>query len=173
MSNYAARTAAAIFSTGGGSYLSLSASAAPSNSKLIDLELNPAGLISLRRINDAYSSIVSYVFQTDSANNFRLFGFTAFGDNVAIKIKELSGTTSSIQGGVTSLVHGLDSAKIRGCNVVINYLPGEGVGSPYTNGTGYEVNWYFNSQYVHIDTMPNNSADVLSKPFTVLIFYTN
>ena len=173
LSGFSTRTAATLFGTGGGSYLSLSNSNAPSNSKLIDLELNFLGLLTLGRINDAYNNVVANVFQVDALSNFRLFNFTFFGDNLAIKIKRLEGVTLSTEGSLVQVAHGLDSTKIVGCNLIVNFASQQLLGSSYLNVPGFEASWQFNSTHLMLYTKAGNSGSILSKPFSALVFYTN
>lgn len=172
LGTFSARTAATLFGTGGGSYLSLSANNAPSGSRLIDLELSYLGNLTLRRINDAYNGVIANIFQVDTLNDFRIFNFTRLGDNVAIKIKKLEGVTPSSEGGLSQIPHGLDPSKILGCNFLVNFTGFQTLGGSYTDVPGYELSWQFNSTSLTVIAKTGNSARVLSKPFTALVFYT-
>ena len=173
LSAYASRTAATLFSTGANSYLSLSASDAPANSKLVYLELSSAGIVTFRRLNDTYSSAVSNIFLTDTVNNLRLPGFTTLGSDVAVKIKKLSGVTAAAQGNAMDIAHGIDGTKIIACNLIVNYAANTYLGPNYIDSPGYEINLVFSGSNISIRNKANNSVNVLSKPFTCLLIYTN
>ncbi|MEG5234317.1 hypothetical protein [Microcoleus sp. AT9b-C3] len=173
LTGYSARTAATLFATGANSYLSLSASSAPVNSKLVDLELSNAGTITMRRLNDAYNRVVSTILTTDAANNLNLPGFTKLGGDAAIRVKRLQGTTAPGQGENIAISHGIDGAKIVSCDVIVSYSDTSYVGPGFANVAGYEFDWTFSISGVSIRNKLNNSANILSKPFTVLLIYTN
>jgi hypothetical protein len=173
LSAYASRTAATLFSSGANSYLSLSASNAPVNSKLVDLELSNTGTVTMRRLNDTYTSVVSNIFLTDTLNNLRLPGFTTLGSDVAIKVKELSGMTAAAQGSAIDIAHGIDGTKIRACNLIVNYTANAYMGPNYTDTPGYEVSVIFSNNGINIKNKAGNSVNILPKPFTCLLIYTN
>ncbi|MEG4581808.1 hypothetical protein QUA71_19655 [Microcoleus sp. MON1_C5] len=173
LSGYSARTAATLFSTGANSYLSLSASAAPSNCKLVDLELSSAGVVTMRRLNDSYSAAASNIFLTDTVNNLRFPGYTTLGNDVAIRTKRLIGTTSATQGDAVAIAHGIDGTKVIACNVIVNYLTNAYIGPNYLEAAGYEFSWFLSSTGISIKNKAGNSASILSKPFTVLLIYSN
>jgi hypothetical protein len=107
-------------------------------------------------------------------------GYTKLGtDNTsgsdycpAIKVKKLSLTTSGSQGGCVFLAHNITVGKIIGVQIMVEYNPGVFVQSSYTFNAGYEYNWIINpSGSIQICSISGNSANILSKPATILITY--
>jgi hypothetical protein len=99
-------------------------------------------------------------------------GFTKLGsDAPAIKVKKYTGTTPGSQGAQINFIHGLDAAKILQVSVVIEYSPGNYVSGGYTWTGGYESSVYYTGAAVFVCNRSANSANILSKPFKVLITY--
>jgi hypothetical protein len=100
-------------------------------------------------------------------------GFTTLGDNVAIKCKQLTGTTASTQGGTTSVAHGIGVAtKILAVSLTINYATNNILTSNYTAATGYQVQiGNIDNTNIAVVNVSANSANILSKPFNLLVTY--
>lgn len=99
-------------------------------------------------------------------------GFTTLGDNVAIKLKRVTGTTSTSQGGVVSFPHGLTGDKIVGVISKIAHDAQAGLGSDFdTYGPGYAYDCWHDSNNVNVQNSPSSSQLVLGKPISVLLFY--
>jgi len=101
----------------------------------------------------------------DSPN---FIGFTKLGDNVAIKKKLITGTTSSTQGGTTLLSHGVNSTKIISVIGVIYYsasgtVPINSRQATYASIVATDVTNF------SIINESANSAAILSKPFYAVI----
>jgi len=92
-------------------------------------------------------------------------------DTPATKKKKLTGTTANAQGGTITVVHGLTSNKILSILPKVMDIPANGVMPEYTGATGYNYSCYHDSTNIVIILDPTNSANILSKPFTVLIEY--
>ncbi len=94
-------------------------------------------------------------------------------NNVAIEIKKLEGTTNPIQGGITEIPHGIDPAKVKGFQSVVAYQPG-GYALPNDNAyPGYEYSCFVEGSGVFVNNSATNSSLLLSKPVTVLVYYSN
>ncbi|MCU0325079.1 MAG: hypothetical protein MUF45_07470, partial [Spirosomaceae bacterium] len=102
-------------------------------------------------------------------------GFTKLGsDAPSIKMKKLTGTTSSTQGGIVLVNHGITDAKILSIRVMVNYFGSASVPDGFNKDNGYECNAYVDGVgSIIVENKAGNSASILSKPFTVLIVYEN
>jgi hypothetical protein len=99
-------------------------------------------------------------------------GYTKLGsDAPAIKMKKITGTTASVQGGQTSLTHGLTASKIIAVNLMIEFNPGEYIGDAHTYIGGYQANFVLYPTTILVSNSTSNSANILSKPFKLLITY--
>lgn len=99
--------------------------------------------------------------------------YTVLGAGPAIKMKKLTGTTNSAQGANAAVAHGLTDAKIISFQTLVTHVasPVAKVHAGYTATTGYEFNESLNDGNIVIENAAGNSANILSKPFTVLITY--
>lgn len=112
------------------------------------------------------------VFASGSAsftlNGTAIFnGFTKLGESCSpFKVKRLSGTTASSQGGGVTISHGLTQSKIAGylCLVDNNYLPNCGISGCY-----YRVQ--ISSSYFTITNVSTDSANILSKEIKLFVLY--
>jgi hypothetical protein len=94
------------------------------------------------------------------------------GDNVGIKVKRLTGVTSPVQGGQVNVPHGLIGDKIQGWLVKLVNVPNNGLSSEFdSTGTGYSYDCSHSSIDFIVNNHPTNSANILSKSFTILVFY--
>lgn len=99
-------------------------------------------------------------------------GFTTLGDNVAIKVKLIRGTTPTIEGNIISIAHGLDSSKIVGIQSLVNHSGSGSVADSFdTYSSGFEYDVWLDPGVVNLQVKLGSSQFVLDKPFSVLIFY--
>lgn len=100
-------------------------------------------------------------------------GFTKLGyDAPAIKIKKLTGTTSSTQGGSVSISHNLDDSKILSINVMVDYLNSASyIPASYNGNPGFEYDWFSDNGVIVVMNKVGNSSGILSKPIKILITY--
>ncbi|HLO51856.1 MAG TPA: hypothetical protein VK211_25830, partial [Kamptonema sp.] len=103
--------------------------------------------------------------------NLFIGGFTSLGDNVAIKIKTLVGITASAQGVGVAIAHGLTGDKIIGFTLRINYTTNGGIPDGHRFYPGYEANLYHDETHFLLANSASNSANIVSKGFTVIVFY--
>lgn len=97
-------------------------------------------------------------------------GFTTLG-NASIKVKKLTGTTGATEGSTSDVAHGLTSTKIIGITALVYHTSGQAIQAEYTFNAEYQFSCYFNGTNVTIANATTNSANILSKPFTVLVTY--
>lgn len=106
------------------------------------------------------------------AGNAYTSGYSQLGESApSIKMKKLTGTTASTEGGETAIAHGLTSSKIIGVQVFVAQGGGFGTSGNYQGASGYQYSWGFNITDMIVNLHPTNSENILSKPFTVLITY--
>jgi hypothetical protein len=104
--------------------------------------------------------------------NQNIGGFTSLGDNVAIKVKRLTGgVTGATQGSSVMQAHGLTGPKIIGVIANVEYTPGSWMASNHTFYPGHEFTAYVAGSMIDLGVKSGNSANILSKPFVVLLFY--
>lgn len=89
----------------------------------------------------------------------------------SIKMKIVTGITNSAEGGVTQVAHGLDITKIVGFTVIVRAAASVIVPPNYTFYVGYEYNTYIGTSLVDVDNHATNSENILSKSFSVMIWY--
>ncbi len=98
-------------------------------------------------------------------------GFTKLGSTApAVQMKKLTGTTPAAASSGVSIAHGLTASKIIAVNLIINNAGSQRIPGGYTLFPGNEVNWDYGTTFINIWTN-TNSANILSKPFTVLLTY--
>ena len=137
----------------------------------------PDNLNTLKEFGDAINNDANFFATINNAltlkaplNNPVFTGFVTLGENIAIKCKAITGTTSDAQGGTASILHGLVGSKIVAINGVIRYA---------INGTkqlGGNVGNHASSvicdcSSLHVINVSNNSGGILSKSFTALLWY--
>jgi len=126
------------------------------------------------RTTNKYSFRVGGVdkFTIDSAGNIASTGGNILGAGApSIKMKKITGTTGAAQGNMVSVPHGLTSSKIIGFQVIVHYTTELGMIPGMSDPDGYEYSsWYDVTNFV-LKTHLTNSANILSKPFTILITY--
>jgi hypothetical protein len=88
-----------------------------------------------------------------------------------IRQKKLTGTTSSTQGTSATVAHGLSSAKILSCEVLVEFSTGNKVTNSWAGVAGYSFSVTVEPTVIAVWNDSGNSANILSKPFTVLITY--
>ena len=102
-----------------------------------------------------------------SVNGFTKLGATA----PSIKILKLTGNTATTQGASVPIVHGLTPSKILQVSVMVEYLSNSYICQGYTTNTGYEYEWYINGGTLYLINKALNSANILNKPYKILITY--
>ncbi|WP_341226061.1 hypothetical protein [uncultured Arcticibacterium sp.] len=103
-------------------------------------------------------------------------GFSKLGSSAPkIKMKEISGTTSSLEGGLTNVSHGISNAeKILAIDITVNAAApsaNDFVPPSYTYHLGHEFNYHYDDGAISVRNIPGNSANILSKPIKILVTY--
>jgi Head domain of trimeric autotransporter adhesin len=109
---------------------------------------------------------------TTPASTLEVNGFTKLGtDAPAVKVKKLTGTTSSVEGFNVNIAHGVTASKILSVSVLVESSTNNFTPPGFTHFTGYEYNFDILNGAVWIFNVAGNSGNILSKPFKVLITY--
>lgn len=99
-------------------------------------------------------------------------GFTKLGSNApAIKVLMLTGTTAAAQGGLITIAHGLNVAKILAVDVMVQSSPNNWVHPSYVANLGYVFNYVVGAANITVINVATQSANILSSPIKVLITY--
>lgn len=99
-------------------------------------------------------------------------GFTKMGTTApAVKMLKFTGTTAALQGNSTVILHGLTSSKILSVAVLVEYTAGSSVPPSYNASTGYEYDYFVSAAGITVWNKAGNSANILSKPFRILVTY--
>ncbi|MEG4864495.1 MULTISPECIES: hypothetical protein [unclassified Microcoleus] len=123
--------------------------------------------------NDAnFASSVANALATKAPLASPVFsGFTTLGDNVAIKVKRITGTTAASQNTYVSLAHGINPSKIISFHTIVNYSLGSFMPPGVTYFLGFQYDSYIDNSVIIVVNSLSNSGAILSKPVSVLIFY--
>lgn len=173
LTGMSSQSQAALWSSGGGGYLSLVSAAAAAGLKIVDFELNPQGIFSIRRINDAYNAIISTLAQFDTTHNLKLFNFTNFGGNVFVKFLLVEGVLPASQGGQVNLPLGISSAKVKGFFFLVEFDADGRMEPKTTLFPGYEYDAYVDGNVAIFKLHPTNSSAIVGKPCSCLVIYSN
>ena len=120
---------------------------------------------------DASNNLAETANLTFDGTNFGVGGYTALGTGApSIKMKKLTGTTASTEGGSVNVAHGLTRTKILDVSVLVD--TGSFTISPaYLTIAGYLFDVLTTSTNIAVANDATNSENILSKAFTVLITY--
>ena len=88
-----------------------------------------------------------------------------------IKMKKLTGTSAAGQNAWTNVAHGLTQSKILSVEVIMTVPGFVNVPASYTYHPGYEFNYQIAISNIVVINSAANSANILSKAFTILIVY--
>jgi hypothetical protein len=172
LSNNFSQSQAALFSVGGGGYLTLSSAAAPTNLRIVDFGMNAQGEVSLRRLNDAYNSIVSTPATLDASHNLKLNNFTNLGGNVFLKVVRVTGRTPSAQGSELVIPLGINSTKVI-ASIFQVHFDTNGYYYPNSPEPGCQYSALVDESCAIFRFPLNNSVNILNKDCSCLVFYTN
>lgn len=107
--------------------------------------------------------------------NSDIKGFTRLGDSAQgtprIKMKKLTGTSAPTQNTWVNIPHGLIQSKIIGVDIIMNVPGFVNLPPAYTFQANYEYQYQVSTANIVVLNMGANSANILSKNFTVLITY--
>ena len=104
-------------------------------------------------------------------------GFSQLGDVApAIKMAYLTGTTSAVSGGSTSVTLPVTPDKIISVNVMVDYTGSSSwISNSYLWNAGYSFSWFINSTTLFVtnnDTAPSSSTNIRGRAFRAVIMYT-
>ncbi len=109
---------------------------------------------------------------TTPAATLDVNGFTKLGNDApSIKVKKLTGTTASTEGGDVNIPHGLTFSKILSVSVLVESQTTTYTPPSYTTIPGYEYNYDVYNSTVWIFNIAGNSGNILSKPVKIMITY--
>lgn len=96
-------------------------------------------------------------------------------DIINLRCAKFTGTTAAAEGGNVDFAHGLpDISKIVGWKALVRLAATELITENERNTPDREFHAQVNTDTdFRINLAAVNSADILSKPFEVMIFYTN
>lgn len=107
--------------------------------------------------------------------NTDLNGYTQLGKTSeaapSIKMKKLTSVSYSSQNNWVNVPHGLSQSKILAVNIIMNVPGFVNVPPGYTYHSGYEYQYQVASANIVVINSNGNSANILSKSFTILITY--
>ena len=107
---------------------------------------------------------------TIPAASLEVNGYTKLGsDAPSMKVKKLTGTTSATDGGSVAIAHGLTSSKILSVSVLVSIT--NGFIPPNYLSPGLHFYWHEVLGSIIVTNEPGGSAQILSKPFSILITY--
>ena len=75
----------------------------------------------------------------------------------SIKVKKITGTTSSTQGGSVDEIHGLNASKIISITALVQFSGNSYVPPTYNQVANYEFNWYSDDTKIYILLKAGNS----------------
>ena len=125
------------------------------------------------RTNNADSTAATLACTWKASKNMVQEGFTQLGGSgaPAIKMKKLTGTTNSAEGGSTSVAHGLTGSKIIGFTCKVEYATDSGMPWQHTTFAGYQYDVYHNGTNFIVYNHATNSENLLSKNFIITVWY--
>ena len=105
-------------------------------------------------------------------------GYTKLGSNApAIKMLKFTGTTATVSvptgpnANYVTIPNTIPADKILSVSLVVDLGPAGNVFAGYTQTAGYEVDITYNNAFFYFWNIPTNSANILSKPFKLLVTY--
>ncbi|MBL0357843.1 MAG: hypothetical protein IPP72_13570 [Chitinophagaceae bacterium] len=118
------------------------------------------------------NALVVYKNADIDINGYSRLGPVAEGAP-AIKMKELSGTTSNTNNGNVSITHGLNSAKIISVQALVEYSAGNFVPTAYTYAQELHFNYLVQTNSILIVNNASTCAgtSICNKPVKILITY--
>lgn len=99
-------------------------------------------------------------------------GYTCLGDGApAVKIKKLTGTTASSEGGLSEVSHGVSGEKIISISAIVRHATNGGIFPDFAASAGYTYYLSYDATNVQISLHATSSENILSKPFVITIIY--
>ena len=115
---------------------------------------------------------ITFGTNNTSAGQITAGGYWQLGSGAPnIKMKKLTGTTASTEGGSTTVAHGLTASKIISARLHIYGVTIGNVTDGFTVFDGYLANIYHDNTNFAVANHATNSENILSKSFSITIFY--
>lgn len=154
-------------------FLGYNAGRAETSSNKLYIENTPVGKDSALIYGDFASDSLVLNAKTIIRDNAVVRGFTKLGGNAtdipAVKMKKLTGTTANASGAV-GIAHGLTQSKILSVSVFVNGNTGNDI-PPRSTYTGFEYDYYVSPTQIFIKNIATNDANIINRPFRILITY--
>ena len=108
----------------------------------------------------------------DVSGTVTLRDFTILGSgNTAVKMKRVTGTTSSAQGGQTTIFTGITPSKVIAISAVVDFGSGGKIANGHTATSGFNFGVWHGTLGAEVRLHPTDSATILSKLVSVWITY--
>jgi hypothetical protein len=100
-------------------------------------------------------------------------GFTKLGSTApAIKTKKLAGTTAALQASQTIITHGIVThTKILAVDLYIDNISGLSIPPDLTAISNNQYNYFISTSSIIINFINGNAAQIVNRPFRILITY--
>lgn len=132
------------------------------------------GYPSAEDINAQISSVTTSLAGKASITGENITATSTFANAIGcpqIKVKILTGTTASTDGGYVDAAHGLTFSKIRGATLLVQSAADTLVNCNYTVPDQSNVQFILYDVNYRIINKTGNSSEVTSKPYILTIFY--
>jgi hypothetical protein len=124
------------------------------------------------RANNGDSSATTIAARWTASTNYLGEGYQRLGSGAPlIKMKKLTGTTASAENGTVTVAHGLTASKIISHTAVVNR--GDGIYMPpeHSYNSEHQFSTHYDGTNFTVSNHATNSANILSKAFTILVTY--
>jgi len=153
----------------GNQYANLTeAEAAPTPTDIPDIVRKHAILVGRFIVQQGATTAV----KVQSAFSGSFSSSTIVTDGVVIRQKIFTGTTAGTEGGSTTITHNLDSTKIIHMSGTVEPTTGIKYPQEHQGTAGYQFNIMCNTTSLVLKTHATNSENILTKPFKVVVTYT-
>lgn len=135
-----------------------------------------SGLISFTNVTNATSTTaagVTFLGGVGITGNNYIGGFTSLGDNIALKVKYLTGTSGATDGSVVTVAHGLTQSKIMIVTLLLEYAANNCISTNYTNSSGFQYDFDVGATAINVRLKPGASSQILNKPLRITILYSS
>lgn len=147
------------------------------NQKFVGGSTAATSTLSWNHVGLNNNNVETPLMSVQGNGDFTVHGFSKFGGSTsafpAMKTMMLTGTTAA-SGLTTTIVHGLTAAKIIGFQVIVAggvssdvYVPSNHPDSGMTFFSAYDAGSFY------ITRSSTNGSQLISKPYKILITYTN
>lgn len=115
-------------------------------------------------------SLPGYRFETDGEVQIRNF-LKLGSDAPAIYFQEFDGFTNSLQGAQYVVSTNFTQDKVLSAFLIVDCGAAGYVAQGYTYTTGYLVELRIEDNFIYVNTVAGKSANILNKPFKLLLTY--